>query len=426
MLKTCEFEQNHANDSAKHAFFHIGYSLGGTVWSGTRLVLCCALLTSGLPIWPFAFSHAQEASPQKSSDGLTIAQQASLQAGDWWGAPVIHVGVPAVQIGQEAPGSSIVFITLVKYGEEPAFRFPFIHMHAAGSCEGYFYITPTRLVYAPVGHDQDALNLRRSDSPAVSAGRYGTASFLIVYGRNMDFFPKWDRTAPVLTWKEFRDKDADKSHYKLYERQAGEQSEHDSQVFRAWWWKAYQNFGAAEEQFNQLTANAFLPLSAEQQLEQTSEERAGDSAVQAGQLGQALQHYLAALQKLPEQWAPPEVLQKLREQIIQVVVRMNPRPVVPEDGNRHFAYALAAIEEGKKSGDVSKLDDAINELNQALRIAPWWPQAYFNLGLVLEMRERYADAARNLRLYLLVAPNAPNAAEVQQKIYQLDYKAGTR
>lgn len=54
---------------------------------------------------------------------------------------------------------------------------------------------------------------------------------------------------------------------------------------------------------------------------------------------------------------------------------------------------------------------------------PWWPEAYFNRGLLLEDRGSYAETVQSLKLYLLAAPNATDATQVQQKIYMLEYKA---
>jgi integrase len=57
-------------------------------------------------------------------------------------------------------------------------------------------------------------------------------------------------------------------------------------------------------------------------------------------------------------------------------------------------------------------------------------QIQFLLGHVsIQTTERYlqyAAAARNLKLYLLAAPNAADADAIQQKVYQLEYKSGAR
>jgi tetratricopeptide (TPR) repeat protein len=113
----------------------------------------------------------------------------------------------------------------------------------------------------------------------------------------------------------------------------------------------------------------------------------------------------------------------LRQHIFTLAFKLNPRPGIPDEAQRYFFGSQAALQEWKDKGDIAKLDDAIEQLNEALRIAPWWPEAYFNRGLLLEDRGRYADAVENLKLYLLAAPGASDATQVQQKIYMLEYKA---
>jgi hypothetical protein len=186
-----------------------------------------------------------------------------------------------------------------------------------------------------------------------------------------------------------------------------------NEIAGGWLRLAYADFDNAEQKF--LAASE--PDMAARSI--------GEAAEEAGDLRKAFETYVNALVKLPA-GAGAEREDSLREPIIRVALKLNPRPSIPEEASRHYAYALAAIQDGNISADLSKLNDAIDELEAALRIAPWWPDAYFNLGLVLEMRERYTDAARNLKLYLLAAPNSPDAAAVQQKIYHLEYKAGAR
>jgi len=205
------------------------------------------------------------------------------------------------------------------------------------------------------------------------------------------------------------------------ERKANDRlADQASEIWNGWIKLAISNYDAAVRRFRALTANVSVPLSGEEQAAVTSQQNAGDSAAQGGKLYDALQDYEAALQALPAQWAPQDVEQPLREKIIKVVLRMDPRPAIPQDAIRHLAYAETAFQEAKGASD---LDNAIQELNQALRLAPWWGDAYKNLGLLFEKENRYADAARNLELYLLATPNGPDAQSVQMKIYSLQYKA---
>jgi ankyrin repeat protein len=155
----------------------------------------------------------------------------------------------------------------------------------------------------------------------------------------------------------------------------------------------------------------------------TNEVAAGDADAQAGKLREALQHYCSALQGLPPEAALTDAEKPLREKIIKVVLQLNPAPALPEDAIRHAAYAQAAIEEAQKDASPSHVADAVKEWKEALRIAPWWADGYFNLAAVLKKADRPSEAAQALQLYLLASPNAQNAQDVKIEIYKLEYEA---
>ncbi|MGE0737321.1 MAG: hypothetical protein AB7G15_11260 [Alphaproteobacteria bacterium] len=121
----------------------------------------------------------------------------------------------------------------------------------------------------------------------------------------------------------------------------------------------------------------------------------------------------AELQKKPGDAA-------LRERAIKIAAALNPPPAVPEDATRWFVRGNTALEDAKGAADY---DRAIGNYATALRIAPWFADAYFNQAKAYELRQRYADAIASLRWYLLAAPNAADARTAQNKIYALEEKA---
>ena len=46
-----------------------------------------------------------------------------------------------------------------------------------------------------------------------------------------------------------------------------------------------------------------------------------------------------------------------------------------------------------------------------------WPNGYFNLALLLAEENRYAEAILNMKKYLELMPNAPDARKAHDKIY---------
>jgi hypothetical protein len=267
----------------------------------------------------------------------------------------------------------------------------------SGQCAGFLYITAVEVDFVPgpdhCGHDVP-ITFQRSEIQQFSA-RWGSFK-----ARGHDF-----QLSPWV-WDE-----------QGLSRPAKRQLE--SRLYQ-WISLALTDPSMAEHRFADLVATVSIQVSGQQEAGIARQESAADAAAEGGKLYEALQDYEAALRMLPEEHAPQDVAGRLEEKAVRLVLRMDPRPAIPQDAMRQMAYAETAFQEAKGPAD---LDNAIQELNKALRLAPWWGDAYKNLGLLCEKEQRFADAARNLQLYLLATPNSPDAQSVQMKIYSLQYKA---
>lgn len=93
---------------------------------------------------------------------------------------------------------------------------------------------------------------------------------------------------------------------------------------------------------------------------------------------------------------------------------------VSEEAQRHFDRGMAAVEMAQTPQDYQL---AIEEFKQAQALAPDWPDVYYNLGLVQDKAGNYRDAAKSLRRYLQLAPNAPDAAQVRSLANKDEFKA---
>jgi len=137
-----------------------------------------------------------------------------------------------------------------------------------------------------------------------------------------------------------------------------------------------------------------------------------NGAVQAQTQQQTLTQYVADLHKNPNDNA-------LREKIIKHVQGMRQKPAVPEEARRYFVKAVTMQKEAK---NTKGFEIAVNAYNQALLIAPWWPEAYYNLSIALESSGQYDEAVKALKLYLGTNPSASESRTVQDKIYALEAK----
>jgi len=75
--------------------------------------------------------------------------------------------------------------------------------------------------------------------------------------------------------------------------------------------------------------------------------------------------------------------------------------------------------------DQKQFKEAADLYGQALDAAPWWPQGHFDQALILSKVNRYDDAISEMKRYLKLSPNAPDARQVQDKIYQWEIAAKT-
>jgi tetratricopeptide (TPR) repeat protein len=109
----------------------------------------------------------------------------------------------------------------------------------------------------------------------------------------------------------------------------------------------------------------------------------------------------------------------LRKKIIKHVQAMKRAPAIPEEAERFMARGTAAARTAKDANDFK---DAVAEFEKATLAAPWLASAYYNLGISQDQAGMYADAIRNLKLYLLAAPDAPDAKQVRTLVYEIEYR----
>lgn len=146
------------------------------------------------------------------------------------------------------------------------------------------------------------------------------------------------------------------------------------------------------------------------------EELLGRQAEQAGSHREALTRYVNALQAVPEGSVKDR---ELRGKIIGLAQKIRPAPAVPEEAERRQARGNAAV---KSAADREGFRRAADEFKAALKAAPWIAEGYYNLGVVQDKAGDYREAISNLRFYLMAAPDAKDAKEVRNLIYEIEYR----
>jgi tetratricopeptide (TPR) repeat protein len=93
---------------------------------------------------------------------------------------------------------------------------------------------------------------------------------------------------------------------------------------------------------------------------------------------------------------------------------------ISEEAQRYMVRGQTAFKMAKSPEDFEL---AVKEFQEAVKLAPDWPEAWYNLGFAQEKAEKLADAVASLKRFLELAPDDPEAAEVKKVIYELEYKA---
>ena len=138
---------------------------------------------------------------------------------------------------------------------------------------------------------------------------------------------------------------------------------------------------------------------------------AGLKQEEGGSVAKALelygQAYISAIK--PEEYLG--VTQAMGRLIQSGLIKM----ALPEEARKFKVQAENAVRD-------KKFEDAADLYGKALDIAPWWPTTHFNRALVLSEMGDYKLAMLELKNYLMLVPNAPDARAVQDKIYEMESK----
>lgn len=135
-------------------------------------------------------------------------------------------------------------------------------------------------------------------------------------------------------------------------------------------------------------------------------------AASSGKQREALTHYVEALKAAPSN-------QQLREKIIKFALEIQPQPAVPEEAKRHMSRGQAAIRAANLPEDWA---DAVMEYEKAVYLAPWYADAYYNLGIARDKAGQFDGASWALNLYLMAKPDARDAEQVRSLIYEIEYR----
>ena len=110
---------------------------------------------------------------------------------------------------------------------------------------------------------------------------------------------------------------------------------------------------------------------------------------------------------------PPPPLDPLTDIAFQEALRRAAAEAVDrsEDNRRTQVQVEALI-------GANRVDAALAAYRSALDVSPGWASGHYNAALIAGQLENYALAITEMRRYLYLAPNAPDARAAQDQIYR--------
>jgi hypothetical protein len=89
---------------------------------------------------------------------------------------------------------------------------------------------------------------------------------------------------------------------------------------------------------------------------------------------------------------------------------------LPEDARKYFVQGEAAIKE-------KSYNEAINLFYKGLEAAPWYPDAHYNLSILLaEQDGNYAEAIGEMKKFIELSPDSPQVRASKDKMYEWERK----
>jgi hypothetical protein len=107
------------------------------------------------------------------------------------------------------------------------------------------------------------------------------------------------------------------------------------------------------------------------------------------------------------------------EKVIRMAAAMDQLPAVPTEARKHFVMGATMFKDAKSQDDFRQ---ASAEFSQAVRLAPWWPDALYNLAQSAGASGDYASAIADLKWYQMFKLSEAEIQAAQEKSWGFEAK----
>jgi len=95
----------------------------------------------------------------------------------------------------------------------------------------------------------------------------------------------------------------------------------------------------------------------------------------------------------------------------RIYPQLSLKPTLPEAARRFYVQAQTLTEN-------KNYDKALDAYNRLIAVAPWYPETWFNAAMIRVEKKEYPKAIANMKKYIQLAPDAPDARTAQDYIYK--------
>ena len=109
----------------------------------------------------------------------------------------------------------------------------------------------------------------------------------------------------------------------------------------------------------------------------------------------------------------------LRDKIIRLARSMKAAPAIPQEARDYFAQGMAQF---GKAANAEDFRGAAKQFELAAQAAPWYAEAYYNLGAAYAKAGDYEKEKQALRVYMTAVRDESSVQAAQDLIKEADYK----
>jgi len=130
-----------------------------------------------------------------------------------------------------------------------------------------------------------------------------------------------------------------------------------------------------------------------------------------GKFNGALKHYAEAYATFLDEKDSKDALKRM------VLLSRDFGATVPESAERHYRTGILRAKQ-------KRFSEAIEAFQTAIAEAPWFAEAYYNIGIVYDFNHDYRAALNALQTHIQLNPESAKKSAIKNKLIELEDRLG--